>query len=287
MTLFDRRAGLAWILVCVVLVASAIGFQAAVGVLNVYLRKEPVELRDHFDSIPMILDDWTGERQPKLSTEMVEELGTSLYLDAEFRRGAGAEREAIGLHIAYYTGFIDAVPHVPDRCLVAAGYDMVERPRSIPLELRRIGWREDDSVRAADGRPFETVLVADPVTGRRERVRMPLGDLSLRVSVYTSDKHPDLRLAAGYFFVANGGVATTPGEVKALAFDPSQRHAYYCKVQFSAVYPRDFRIEDFGDRAARLLEPLLPQLMRCLPDWAEIEQLDAPATAASSPAGPA
>ena len=56
-----------------------------------------------------------------LDTAQVEELGTDRYLNRTYARDGHPDNGWIALHIAYYTGMIDAVPHIPDRCYEGAG----------------------------------------------------------------------------------------------------------------------------------------------------------------------
>lgn len=251
-----------------------IGFRSAVRSLNVYLQKEAVPLRSHFDNIPARLGEWELRAEaPKLSAEMVEELGTELYLDRQYQLTGERDPVWISVHIAYYTGMIDAVPHVPDRCFVAGGLNARSRPRNIPMELSRRGWRVGD--RATDGEPAYTVTFLDAITGAPVSVRMPQGEPKLRVTEFSTNEDPDARIYAGYFFVANGRIAVTPEQVKWIAFQKSQKRAYYCKVQFTAVGGKEFTAEAFTSRSARLTEALLPELMRALPDWTALETLSA------------
>lgn len=264
--------------------AGGIGFRTATDRLNVYLQKKPVELREHFDNISTRLDGWrmSGEVR-KLSKDMIEELGSDLYLDREYvREREGETPRKINVHIVYYTGMIDAVPHVPDRCFVAGGLETRVLPENYPLDLDHARWRPDpDHVNRVTGEPYRLAPYRDPITGRSTVVRMPVGDIVLRTTEFFAPETPGLRVFAGYFFIANGRTACTPEEVKLLAFRKSEEYAYYCKVQFSCGGGREFEAEEFTSLVTDLLEPLLPELMRCLPDWAEVETRMAPASAGS------
>jgi hypothetical protein len=68
--------------------------------------------------------------------------------------------------------------------------------------------------------------------------------------------------------------------VRLLAFAPSERHAYYCKVQFNMVGSASFTRQQFVDAVSTFFKDFLPDLMRCLPDWAEVEASDQSAPAA-------
>ena len=61
--------------------------------------------------------------------------------------------------------------------------------------------------------------------------------------------------------------AATPESVKSLAFDPSQKMAYYCKVQLVTQLKRREARSEFVDASREFLELLMPYLMRSLPDW--------------------
>ncbi|MEI6474712.1 MAG: hypothetical protein WCO75_04910, partial [Planctomycetota bacterium] len=62
-----------------------------------------------------------------------------------------------------------------------------------------------------------------------------------------------------------------------LAFNLTDRFAYYCKVQLSARYPLGATPSAvvFKTNAEDFLTQLLPPLMRCLPDWPSMERTTA------------
>jgi hypothetical protein len=69
-------------------------------------------------------------------------------------------------------------------------------------------------------------------------------------------------------------VGTSYGVRKA-AFNLRDRYAYYCKIQLTnrgrVTEPNGSLLEPFKRDAADLLGGLLPQVMRCLPDWPTYE----------------
>ena len=115
------------------------------------------------------------------------------------------------------------------------------------------------------------VSYPDAITRATVTVRLPRGDFELRTTEFSHPTEPDKRMFAGYFFVANGRIAATPEDVKLIAFRKSERYAYYCKVQFFAVGDRNFTAEHFAAQSADFIEALLPELMRCLPDWVDVQ----------------
>jgi hypothetical protein len=271
---FDRQSRLAFIVACVTLAACWFGFSTAIGQLGMHIRKDAVELRKRLDNIPTTLGDWrTAGDSRRLTEEMVEELGTSDYLNRTYIREDKPEWPAVQLHLAYYTGLIDPVPHIPERCNVAAGLVSQGQATTHALDIDRTEWAEDELLNLHRSEPYPVVSVRNPITGRRESIRMPLGDLEIRVTDFALPEQPDLRVIAGYFFIANGGVTSTPEGVKLLSFRLTEKYAYYCKVQFTVAGDQDeLTLERFVAVASDFTEALLPELMRCLPDWSEVER---------------
>ena len=255
----QRRAML---VVVGLVVLSRVGMSFAMDALNIHLKKESVPIRRALADVPRILGQWeaVGDDQ-RLSEEFIEELGTDQFLTRSYEHADG---RFLQLHLAYYTGMIDAVPHVPDRCLVATGgFDLEQLPENLPLDIGQPSWEKIDE-------SWFQVGIEDPLTGRIADVYIPSGNLSLRTSSFVRADQPGTVLWGGYFFVANGDFASTPESVKRLAFDPSQKFAYYCKVQLVTQMKRRQDRSEFVDASREFLELLMPYLMRSLPDWRSI-----------------
>ena len=99
---------------------------------------------------------------------------------------------------------------------------------------------------------------------------MPLGDPEIRVFMFPSPETGGV-MFAGYFFITNGWWTARSEEIRLLAFDPTDEYAYYTKIEFSMIGDSDEDLDLFIERVSDMLNPLLPQLMRCLPDWSEVE----------------
>ena len=273
----DPSVRLAYGALVAIVVASAVGFRAAVGLLNIYLRKESVSLREPLDSIPTTLGKWRRQgADMRLGGAMIESLGTNQYLDRQYAYEVDASKGVLLLHIAYYTGMVDAVPHVPERCWGAAGMSMVKQPAIVRIPLDRSAWDlVGGSVSPISHERYPLASVLDPVTRRESKVSMPLGETDASVTVFQDSQSPDRRVVGGYFFVANARLASTPYIVRSYAFDLSNRYAYYCKVQFSLSVPKgDKDVELWTERTSDLLGHLFPYLMRCLPDWPSLESAE-------------
>lgn len=271
---FSPSVRFAFIALVVLFIVSAIGFRAGVSQLNLYLRKEPVALREALDTIPTKLGRWKRVGvDSRMGEAMTESLGTKLYLDRQYALDGDASKGLVTVHVAYYTGMVDAVPHVPERCWGAAGLVMVSQPQNVTVAVDRTQWDLTTGPQNdATGTRYPIARVVDSVTRVEEEVHLPVGETTMSVTVFQDEKSPTTRLVGGYLFIANGRMTPSPYVVRTYAFDLSSRSAYYCKVQFSALlHNGDDSLEVWTQFASELLTELLPPLMRRLPDWAAIE----------------
>ncbi len=274
-------------IVCLgVLIGGGLAFRSTVAALKFQLSKRPIEAELKLPSLPSQTDRFKAISDRQESAEMLEVLGTQNYVTRAYVRteeAADPAADIIELHAAYYTGMIDTVPHVPDRCLVGAGFTITGGTRHVPLNLDLSPWnratldggdepvytrrcyRTRDSI-GPDGNEKKVLI--------RPQVRLPRGieAVGLRTTQFATPSG-DRKLQAGYFFIANGGIASSPEEVRTLAFDLRADYAYYLKVQFSGSFET---AEELAEVAADLLEDVLPDLMLCAPDWYEVERGEYP-----------
>ena len=255
---------------------GGLGLRAAMRSLDVYLRKEPILLRADFGSIPTTLGRWQkfGEDQ-RLDSAMVESLGTEKYLTRNYALDGDASKGVLSLHLAYYTGMIDTVPHIPERCWGAGGLVQLGDPKTVGLSLPILATSEAGGPsNASTGLRYPMASLADPVTQQVEQVALPVGDAAMTVSTFQEARSSRVEQLGGYMFIANGRMTPSTFGVRALAFNLTDRVAYYCKVQLSARYP----VGDtpsavvFKAQAEDFLTQLLPHLMRRLPDWPSVER---------------
>lgn len=281
----DASVRTAFVAGCAALLVGGLGFRLALGQLQVHLNKERVPLREPLDSLPATLGSWKQYGKDSVfSDALIEELGTSNYLDRFYAVDGDPSKGVMQVHAAYYTGMIDAVPHIPERCWNANGLVMSGQPMVRPVELDRQAWDEANGpVQPGTGQRYATAEVRDPITRRTERVALPLGRLEMTVTTFQDPRAPKATALGGYFFIANGAVTPSALAVRNLSFKLSDRYAYYCKVQFSAQLPGppDEVLPKFDRMTGELLRQLLPHLMRCLPDWPAIEQGGAPSPASA------
>ncbi len=259
----------------VVLFGSAIGMGWAINYYKIHLNKLPIYAPGGrvVASLPKETESWVQIGADKIvPAEVLETLGTSNYLTRVFvekNPPEGQQPRAVELHVAYYTDQIDTVPHVPERCFVGAGIVQTQASRAIPLKLDRSGWILDEEASTAD-QPIYTASTSRRWSDTRgKRVRLPSGieNAEIRTSTYHSPGGSELY--AGYFFVANGGMASSAEQVRFLAFNLTNDYAFYLKVQFNSESV--YSAEEFADISSDLLGEILADLMLCVPDWIEVQ----------------
>lgn len=269
--LADRSSVRGYFLALAVLVIGAIGFRVLVAQANIYLMKERVDLRRPLDSVPTKLGRWQRVGSDSVFSEtLIEELGTRSYLDRTYAIDGDPSKGVMHVHVAYYTGTIDAVPHIPERCWAVGGLELTRNSEGAAIAIDRSKWEPLEREGVEPGK-YMSVTVIDPITAEVERVAMPVGDIVATTIEFQDPKQPQDRQVGGYFFIANGVSVASSYGVRTAAFNLRDRYAYYCKIQLTnrgrVAEPNGSLIEPFKRDSAELLTELLPQVMRCLPDW--------------------
>jgi len=142
--------------------------------------------------------------------------------------------------MAYYTGGLDMVPHVPERCLIAAGMTLLG----------------GDDVRLHVPRAPEPWNV--PITFRRIRYEVPR--LSRRGAQY-------------YVFSLNGYPEAKWTAVRSKLSRPWGKYAYFAKIQFEPVgQVTDMNKAD--DVANEFMGYVLPEALKTLPTPQDLERLE-------------
>ena len=267
---FDGRVVGIFVACVLTLGIGQVGFSLGAEALQVHLQTEPVPLRRSLSLVPSSLGQWRSVQDVQLDAAMVEQLGTPSYLTRMYVEDVERPNKALQVHLAYYTDQIDAIPHVPDRCLVAGGY--VQRsadPVNVPVESIAVEWK-DDEVYRLDDVPYPVAVVQDVATDEAIDVRMPIGQPRVRYMEFVDPQRPDRRVHAGYFFIANGRWRPTPYGVKMASFTGTESHAYYCKVQILAEGDSGYGQAAFFADIEPFLTVIMPEIMRSLPDWSEV-----------------
>jgi len=220
---------------CVLILAgAALGMRALADYFGWYFRKEALPLKRSLAEF-----DWSrlqpeyrphAVQAPPLDAEGVQALGTDQYVQmrlVDTSRPPGDPTSVVSLFITYYTGKPDMVPHVPDECYLAGGYDPV-------------GWPETAEVRVAGvGAPNDVIPV--------------------RVVQFQARKGED-RPTVFYFFHVNGDYLANRRDVRVRLGRLLERYSYYAKIEVTLS-------DDFDDSRRRRFADLktgLPALERLL-----------------------
>lgn len=263
------------IVVLVVLIGGSLSTASILRISKANLIKRPIEVDRRVRSIPTQTENWVQIGQDRLEEAAVEGvLGTKNYLTRVYTRRTQPERgqrpDIVEVHIAYYTGMIDTVPHVPERCLVGGGWSITGSAKVVPLDLSGLITSPDSDVPAEYG-AVQRVRInspGSPTNGQRVRLPTGMNELGLRVTEFSAPGE-NASFYAGYFFIANGGIATSAERVRSLSFDLRSEYAYYMKVQIAS--PTAQSAEELGKLGSELLTELFPEIMLCVPDWIDVQ----------------
>lgn len=261
----------------IILGLAAAGLTAGLRAADIHLNKRPVYPASGLtvQALPRQTESWEQIGRDRIeSAEIQEELGTDNYISRTYRQKqgqGGKPPRRVELHAAYYTGSVDTVPHVPDRCFVGGGM-LIDGPTvNVALDLDASRWDLDPSPDIPaewSGEIYTTRIRSDSRNAPNKRVRLPRRphDLKLRCTPFITPAGQ--RIVAGYFFLANGGHVAGADGVRLLAFDLKNDYAYYMKVQFTSLDVES--PQELAEVASDLLDELMGELMLCVPDWVDV-----------------
>lgn len=260
------------------LATLAVGHGSVLAATRAVLIKDPLPLRHTLWMVPDEAGPWTLDQEdPPLSNEQLEALGTRTYLSRVYRDTSWpADRPGAlaRLHVSYYTGRPDTVPHVPERCFVAAGLTGLGQGRDT-LTLDSTRWRRNaDDDRLGDVDRYVRRAQLEP------RVHAPAREIEASRFTFAHPGEPQRAENVFYFFIANGRFLATPDMVRLHGFDPTDRYSYYAKIEIQLLEVAD--VDAARARAESLMDHLLPEILATLPDWAEVERGDWPTPEAAA-----
>ena len=275
----------------IILLIAAVGLNASVQFLKLHFKKQPVPLARALTLVPDRLGPWVQVMPDKaIDSEIQDVLGTDQYIFREYvnERVASADVKAfksmateeqkqtllsqirqknpeavVNLAVTYYTGMVDTVAHVPDRCFVADGYE--PRPEENDTPMWPIGRELPDSAKARDSnnKPSDQIQVRyinfEDQSGASKLVR-----------------------SVAYFFHTNGAWAASPLEVRFKMQNIRERYGYYAKVEVMTLEPNP---KKSAEVMTDFLTVALPEIYRSMPDWQKVTSAEQPQLAkAASPA---
>ena len=274
---FPKSAIPICIATAVLLFTGGIAINTTVDALGLHLVKKQVQPREAIASVPTTIGGWkrSGEDEVFRDT-IIEVLGTNQYLQRNYVPTAEDVPGFLQLHLAYYTDLAGTAPHVPEICWAKSGLLSVRSPFNIDLDLPDLG-TATDTLNRATGLPYQVISVTDPVTGVTSELPLPIGEISLRTTIFTDPENPSQRNLGAYFFVANGRTTDSAMAVENVAFDLTSEYAYYCKIQLNSTYTSRGASDDdeilalFEAQVTDFITALLPELAKILPDWRDFE----------------
>jgi hypothetical protein len=255
----------AFIAIVAILVVASIGLNGAIGYMQLSFKKLPVYPARPLRDLPSRLGPWQQVSiDESLDHEMQDALATDKYVFRDYvdtRVVKPAELEkfkdktprecrqllldlqtrnpaaVVNLGLTYYTGLVDTVAHIPDRCYIADGYE--------PTKYDVVTW---------------------PAIENRN------GDHKLRFIVFedsTPGREGSLKRNVAYFFHCNGQYVNDPIGVRKALAQLLEKYGYYMKVEVQMLNVQP----DVASRTMNdFLENLLPESEKALPDWAALHR---------------
>jgi hypothetical protein len=267
-----------FIIAATILLIAALTLNGAVQMMKLHFRKEPVALRHPLDEIPPQMGPWLQvSKDEPLDKELQDTLGTDKYIFRDYvdtRQISAAELAQLQKEIAtgdtardlatiqserpgailsaavtYYTGLVDTVPHIPDRCYVAGGFEPV-----------------DHSYPTWDVSPPGVLGSYADTPARNLQVCF------INFEDQTANRS-SLPINVAYFFQCNGSYESDPIDgVRMRLQDLTERHGYFAKVELKTVMSDQNVSKSI---MADFLRYSLPEIERCLPDWQAVKRSEA------------
>lgn len=271
------------------LLCGALAIGAMIQVRGIHLKKTPIypDNNRQLSNLPTETESWVRLGSDYVEpAEILEVLGTENYLTRQYieKNPKNPERPVIiQVHGAYYTGGIDTVPHVPERCFVGGGLQQSNSSSVLPLDIDPSGWAQDRGVSeeygGLDGKVYTVRLSNDraytDAPGMRVRLPRNVGPdepIEMRFSEFIGQERT---IYAGYFFVANGQTKANANDVRAMAFNLDDDYAYYLKIQINTNTVDT--LDEFVEVSGSFIDEMLGEIMRCVPDWTEVQRGEYPA----------
>ncbi len=248
----------------IVLAVAALGFNFLTSTLKLHFKKQPVALAKPLKTIPEQMGHWVqvSKDQP-LGHDVEDALAATEYVFRDFvnedavpkaelapvldqSRSADDRRKAlaaiqvkyptavINMAVTYYTGLVDTVAHIPDRCYIANGF--------VPSEYETPKW----------------VIGTNP-DGSKKELEVRFINFEDQLS-----QHESATRSVAYFFMCNGHPESDPLGVRRSLQNLFEKHGYYAKIELmTMVKDRAASAETMAD----FLTYAKPEIDNCLPNW--------------------
>jgi hypothetical protein len=151
-------------------------------------------------------------------------------------------RAVVSLSVTYYTGMVDTVAHVPDRCVTADGYE----PTSYETPRWPIG---------AQLPPAAKVDGKDDIEVRFINFEDQTGTSNVPRNI-------------AYFFHSNGKFISSPLGVRQELANLFEKRGYYAKIEcMTTIEEPNKESHESAKVLTDFLSAALPEIYRCMPDW--------------------
>jgi hypothetical protein len=253
----------AFIVAAGLLLLAAASLNGTARMMSLHFQKQAVPLAKKVIELPPELGPWVQvNTDAVIDPETEETLQTKEYIfryyvdrrrvtqetieafkdkDTNTQRAMAVKLQrddplaVVYLGLTYYTGMVDTVSHIPDRCYVADGY--------VPTSSDALAW--------------------SALAGRA-------GDQHVNFISFEDQTHQrksEMKNVA-YFFHSNGEYVTDPIGVRKKLQNLWESHGYYAKVELLMSTPdRDGAARQMND----FLTYALPEVEKCLPDWKQVK----------------
>lgn len=295
----------AFVVAGIILLAAAIGLNGATTALSLNFKKQAVPLRKAVAELPKEMGPWRQVTKDKpLSGDIEHVLGTEKYIFREYadtrivpvsRLGNFAEMSSedcdvlvygrseqrdpktgvvlkqavrgliqdypngfIRLSLTYYTGMVDTVAHIPERCFTADGnqstFEAWPRLKVAGMNIDKEGYRiGEDGMRVSE----PGVKADEPNSGLPVRQLLFEDQDNRGASVKTQ--------SVAYVFHVNGRYEANALGVRQSLQNLLESRGYYAKVETLSLLKDPTAAAALN---ADFLSSALPEVEKCLPDWA-------------------
>jgi hypothetical protein len=259
-----------FLIAVLILAVSAVSINAVASLLKWTYEKQAVPLAQYgktLDTIPDQLGDWKQvSKDEPIEKEIEDALGTTQYVfrdyvntkimtPEELKRYDGKtnkERKellwefqavhpdaVVNCAVTYYTGLVDTVAHIPDRCYIADGFQpsSYETPKW-DLGIKRLGPNGDQPL------PVRFINFEDQTSAGR------------------------VTRQVAYFFFADGQYESDPIGVRKTLATLTYRHGFYSKIELMTVLKDQDKAQQV---MCSFLTAALPEIEKCMPDWNTVE----------------
>lgn len=237
-----------------ILLVAAVGWNAASRSLQFYMAKKPVPpppgtvvANYQLKNFPKTLGPYTlkeGSDEP-LKEDVLETLGSASNPNNWYYMAVYEDKQAkemMRLDITYYTGLLDAVPHVGERCIVAGGGTI--RPELCGKRVLAL------------------------TQGPQEWRQLPM----YRTGYELSQGVNTAQLFQYHVFSMNGVPTESWEHIRANLTLPWVKYCFFAKVQVAPM-ASNLTAEASDEMTRRFMDRAMPAVLRFLPTRQDIEDL--------------